>query len=142
MAWRTRKLRPCHHEVVLDLALTTHRHRRNPSRIFVLQTESGRSDFVNTLIRAAVQISQASSDQRMPCVGDDQDFHEGTLLRVTYWDWRKVCHCHYDKLKRRGTVVFACYARAGSWGALTIYASVWGSSVTLLHAAGLFNALY
>jgi len=50
MAWRTRNLRPCHHEVALDIALTPHRHRRSPSRIFLRQTESGSGDFVNTLL--------------------------------------------------------------------------------------------
>ena len=61
MARRARHLRPCHHEVPLDLALTPHRHRRSRSRIFVLQTESGDRDFVNTLfgdtsLRQAVKI--------------------------------------------------------------------------------------
>jgi hypothetical protein len=50
MAWRTRHLSPGHHQVALDLALTSHRHRRNPPRIFVPQTESGGGDFVNTLL--------------------------------------------------------------------------------------------
>src|SRR5208283_3733995 len=50
MAWRTPHLRPGHHEVALDLAFTTHRHRRSPPRIFVPQTESGGGDFVNTLL--------------------------------------------------------------------------------------------
>jgi hypothetical protein len=48
MAGRARHLFPCHHEVALDLALTSHRHRRSPSRNFGLQTQSGSNDFVNT----------------------------------------------------------------------------------------------
>jgi hypothetical protein len=50
MARRARLLRSGHHEVALDLALTPHRHRRSPSRISVLQTESVGGDFVNTLL--------------------------------------------------------------------------------------------
>jgi hypothetical protein len=51
MARRAWHLRPGHHEVLLDLALTPHRHRRSPSRISVLQTESAGGDFVNTLLK-------------------------------------------------------------------------------------------
>ena len=51
MARRARHLRPGHHEFALDLALTPHRHRRSPSRIFVLRTESDGPGFVNTLLR-------------------------------------------------------------------------------------------
>jgi hypothetical protein len=68
----------------LDLALTTHRHRRSPSRISVLQTESGERDFVNTLLRTKddpVSGSGGRSEQNKMLVAGAVEVADGVVGR-------------------------------------------------------------
>jgi hypothetical protein len=48
VARRTRHLIRGHDKVALNLALSTHRHRRCPSRIFDVETKLGEGDFGTT----------------------------------------------------------------------------------------------